>query len=186
VIVRAATELFAERGYTGTGMEDIARRAGVSVPVVYDHFPSKRELHRQLLETHFTELRQIWRTASAEDGPPDERMAAALTAWFGYVREHPYAWRMLFRETTGDPEVAALHRQVADASRAAMLPLLARTVPDIDPRLLDMAWEVLRSGLQGLALWWHEHQDVPREQVVAAAMNTLWLGFERLGQGGTW
>ncbi|HEX9334939.1 MAG TPA: TetR/AcrR family transcriptional regulator [Pseudonocardiaceae bacterium] len=191
VIEQAATELFAEHGYQRTGMDDIARRAGVSAPVVYDHFPSKRELHRHLLELHFAELQQIWRSASAQPLPPEQRMTTALHAWFGYVRDHPYAWRMLFRDTTGDPAVQALHRQVTDASRAAMLPLLARDlpghIPDVDDtHSLDMAWEVLRAGLQGLALWWHEHQHVQREQVVAMAMNTLWIGYQRLLQGDTW
>jgi hypothetical protein len=46
-----------------------------------------------------------------------------------------------------------------------------------------MTWEVLRGVLQGLAIWWSEHLEVPREQVVAVAMNTLWVGFERVQRG---
>ena len=49
-----------------------------------------------------------------------------------------------------------------------------------------MAWVVLRGVLQGLAMWWHEHPDVPREQVVATAMNALWIGFERAQRGEAW
>src|SRR5207247_8425364 len=59
VIERAATELFAERGFHGASMEEVARRSGVSVPVVYDHFESKRALHRRLLERHYAELREV-------------------------------------------------------------------------------------------------------------------------------
>jgi hypothetical protein len=51
---------------------------------------------------------------------------------------------------------------------------------------LDMVWEVLRGVLQGLAMWWYEHPHVPREQVVAVAMNTLWVGFERVQLGEAW
>jgi len=43
-----------------------------------------------------------------------------------------------------------------------------------------MTWEVIRAALQGLALWWYEHQDIPRDQIVTAAMNTLWTGLERM------
>ena len=50
VIEGAATELFAQRGYHGAAMEEIAQRSGVSVPVVYEHFDSKKDLHRRLLE----------------------------------------------------------------------------------------------------------------------------------------
>jgi AcrR family transcriptional regulator len=189
VIESAATEVFAERGYHGASIDEIARRSGVSPPIVYDHFDSKLDLHRWLLERHFADLRRIWREHFPGDDPPEERMARAVEAWFTYVQTHPYAWRMLFRETTGDPEVQAIPRQVAAQSRAALLPLLASEaggadIPDLET--VDMAWEVFRGVLQGLALWWYEHQHVPREQVVATAMNGLWIGFERVRSGETW
>jgi AcrR family transcriptional regulator len=190
LIERAATELFAERGYHGAAMDEIARSSGVSVPVLYDHFSSKQELHRRLLERHFAELRSIWAQHFAVDAPPEQRMARAFDAWFAYVQTHPYACRMLFRETTADPEVEAIHRDVAARSRDALLPLLANeagaaaTAGSADA--LEMLWEVVRAVLQGLALWWYEHREVPRELVVATAMNTLWLGFERLGRGELW
>ena len=46
-----------------------------------------------------------------------------------------------------------------------------------------MAWAVLRAVLQGLALWWHAHPQVPRARVVATAMNSVWFGFDRVGRG---
>ena len=49
-----------------------------------------------------------------------------------------------------------------------------------------LAAQVVRAVLQGLALWWYEHQHVPREQVVATAMNALWIGFDRARRGETW
>ena len=48
---------------------------------------------------------------------------------------------------------------------------------------LEMAWVVMRGVLQGLAMWWSEHPQVPRERVVATAMNALWIGFERVSAG---
>jgi hypothetical protein len=49
-----------------------------------------------------------------------------------------------------------------------------------------MVWVVLRGVLQGLAIWWSEHPEVPRERVVATAMNALWVGFERAQAGEAW
>jgi AcrR family transcriptional regulator len=192
VIELAASEVFSEHGYHGASIDAIARRAGVSAPVVYDHFTSKRELHRSLLERHFGELRALWRAQLAGDDPTDVRIARSIDAWFGYIEAHPYAWRMLFRDTTGDPATEAIHREVAAASRAAVLPLLAReraarTIAGADdPVAMEMLWEVVRAALQGLALWWYDHQDVPRQDVVATAMNALWIGFERAGAGERW
>jgi len=192
VIERAATEVFAERGYGAASMDEIAMRSGVSVPVLYDHFPSKLELHRRLLERHFAELREIWREGALENVGREQRLPRALDAWFGYVQTHPYAWRMLFRDTSGDRDVQAIHAEVTAQSRAALLPVLARepgaerVAGSAEHEALDMVWEILRGVLQGLALWWYEHQHVPREQVVATAMNALWIGFDRAGRGESW
>jgi AcrR family transcriptional regulator len=191
LIEEVATELFAERGYHATSIDEIARRAGISAPVVYDHFTSKGELHRRLLERHFGELRGIWREHAGRE-PSAERMPQALDSWFAYVESHPFAWRMLFRDTTGDPGVEAVRRDVAARSRAALLPLLARepgaeTVAGaLDEESLDLLWEVFRAVLQGLAMWWYEHPHVPRERIVATAMNAIWIGFERALGGETW
>jgi AcrR family transcriptional regulator len=192
VIELAASEVFSEHGYHGASIDAIARRAGVSAPVVYDHFTSKRELHRSLLERHFGELRALWREQLAGEDATDVRIGRSIDAWFGYIEAHPYAWRMLFRDTTGDPAIEAIHREVAAASRAAVLPLLARedaarTIAGADdPVAMEMLWEVVRAALQGLALWWYDHQDVPRQDVVATAMNALWIGLERAEGGERW
>lgn len=191
IIERAASELFAERGYQGTSIDEVARRSGVTAPVVYDHFASKQDLHRRLLERHFADLRGVWQAQLGADDPPEQRIPRAIDAWFAYVEEHPYAWRMLFRDTTGDRQVRAVHDEVIARSRAAMMPLFAqeRGIADVasaDPDELEMSWEALRAVLQGLALWWYEHQHVPRAQVVASAMNAVWIGFERVSAGEEW
>jgi AcrR family transcriptional regulator len=192
VIERVATEVFAEHGYHRASIDEIARRSGVSPPVVYDHFESKRDLHTRLLERHYADLRDVWREHMGGDDPPVQRVARAFDAWFAYVQTHPYAGRMLFRDTTGDPEVQAIHRDIEARSRAAVLPLLAREVDSANiaetagEAALDMAWEVVRAVLQGLAMWWYEHPQVPRPRVVATAMNTLWMGLDRVQRGEVW
>jgi AcrR family transcriptional regulator len=190
VIEAAATEVFAERGYSAS-MDEIARRAGITVPVLYDHFQSKLELHRRLLERHFADLQAVWRENLARDAPQQRRFSLAMHAWFEYVEAHPYAWRMLFQDTTGDPEVRAVHREVVDRSRDEVATLLARepgfqAVGGLGPQAVEVAWELFRATLHGLAVWWYEHQEVPREVVVNAAMNVVWIGFERLSKGETW
>lgn len=192
VIEQAATEVFAESGYHGASIDEIAKRSGVSPPVVYDHFESKQDLHTRLLERHLAELRLLWREQLQGDDPQEQRIARAFDAWFAYVQSHPYAWKMLFHDTTGEPEMQAVHREIRMQSRAALLPLLAHELgaedagEPVDEDALEMAWELLRSALQGLALWWHDHQYVPRAQVVATAMSGLWIGLERVRSGEHW
>lgn len=192
LIEAAATELFATRGYQGASIEEIARRSGVTPPVVYDHFESKLDLYRQLLERHFAELREVWRRNFSGDDPPRERVARSFDAWFAYVEEHPFAGRVLFRDASADPRVAAVHAAVASNSRNAIMQLFAAEpgaaglAGSIEGEGLEMVWVVLRGVLQGLAIWWTDNPGVPRERVVATAMNALWLGFERVQQGESW
>jgi AcrR family transcriptional regulator len=192
LVEASASEVFAERGYRGGSIAEIAGRAGVSAPVVYDHFPSKAELYRHLLERHFAELRQVWRDNIPGPEPAGERIGRAVDAWFAYVEKHPFAGRLLFRESVADPEVQAIHAGVAEASREAILPLFS-TEPGAEKLIgtpvdagLEMVWVVLRGVLQGLAIWWADHPEIPRKQVVTTAMNALWLGFERVSAGDTW
>ena len=49
-----------------------------------------------------------------------------------------------------------------------------------------MAAQVMRGGLAGLAIWWSDHPEVPREEIVAAALNVLWIGLDRVRRGETW
>jgi len=172
VIEQAATEVFADRGFDGAGMDLIASRSGVSVPVVYDHFASKEDIYRRLLERQRDDLVGFW--SQRLPLPPGRAALTALVdAYYAYVEEHPFAYRMYFRDTT--------HRDIQQQGNV-MLATLLKTVPgfeDADDATLQMSTEVLRTGLIGLALWWQEHPDVERERVVQAAMRALTIPAER-------
>ncbi len=191
VIVEAASAVFAERGYRGASIDQIATRSGVTAPVIYDHFSSKQDLYGALLERHFANLREVWREHFSGDEQPQERLARSLEAWFAYVEVNPFAARLLFRDSSGDPQIAAMHRGVAARSREAILPMLSAELAPAAPgddlaEGVEMAWVLLREVLQGLAIWWSEHPRVPRQSLVEAAMNGVWLGFERVSGGELW
>ena len=182
LIEDAATAVFGEHGFHRGSVDEIARRAGVSPPVVYDHFESKRALHLHLVELHYATLRQIW-FSHMGGGEIAGQLPTAVDAWFAHVEEQPAVARMLFRDDSGDPDVLEARRRIAGDSRDALLPLVAHHLGvDADAVRIDveLAWEALRAVLQGLALWWLEHPDVPRERVVAAALNAVWTGYERV------
>lgn len=186
LIERAALAVFAERGYHGASIEQIARRSGVTPPVVYDHFDSKLDLHRRLLERTRGELLELWGEYLPGDVAIEERVPAAIEAWARYVESHPYAPRMYFVETTGLPEIRAVHEQVQAEARAALAAILgaqpgaAALARGDDPLALEMIVEVMRAGLTGLATWWIDHPEVPRSRIVEVALGVVWTGLERM------
>lgn len=188
LIEQAATTIFAEHGYAGASIDEIARRSGVSPPVVYDHFASKLDLFTRLLERTRDELLAMWVRTLAGDDATDVRMRRAFGAWASYVEQNRFAARMYFQEATGDPQARAAHRAIQAQARAALAAILAREpnaerIAGEDADGLEMAAETIRAGLAGLAIWWDDRPDVPRERIVETAMNVLWTGFERLQAG---
>jgi AcrR family transcriptional regulator len=181
VIETVATEVFARRGYAGASIDEIARRAGVSAPVIYDHFASKRELHERLLERTRDELLAMWTEALAGTESPAVRIPRSIEAWAAYVETHPFAARMYFRESSGDPEVEAAHRRIHDQARASLTSIVG-TLPGAEAYggSVEMAAEIMRSGLTGLAVWWSEHPEVSRDEIVRTAIAVLWTGMERV------
>ncbi len=188
LIEQAATRVFAEHGYAGASIDEIARHSGVTPPVVYDHFASKLALFTRLLERTRDELLAMWVRELAGEDPTQVRMERAFGAWARYVEQNRFASRMYFLEATGDPQARAAHREIQAQGRAALSAILGqqpgaqRIARDADG--LEMSAETMRAGLAGLAIWWDEHPHVPRERIVETAMNVLWTGFERLQADG--
>jgi len=170
-IEEAGARLFAERGYAETTVEEIVAAAGVTKPMLYRHFESKRDLHLALLERHRDAL-----AAAALDryvaagGDLEASLPAMLDAWFAHVEEHPYTWRLLFRDTTGDPQVLALHAELQRRQRAADVALIREFAPHLSQAELEPLGEIVRSSLTGLALWWLDHPTTPRAVLVGAML----------------
>ena len=167
----AAARLFAEKGYAATTVDDIVEQAGVSKPALYRHFESKKDLHMALLERHRDELAAAALDAlGTGERSVDVLLPAMIEAWFVHVEHHPYTWRMLFRDTTGDPDVQGVHRELQRRQRAADVALLREFAPTIPEAELEPLGEVIRSSLTGLALWWLDHPDTPRQVLVGAML----------------
>jgi AcrR family transcriptional regulator len=182
VIEQAASRLFAEHGYAETRLDDIAAAAGVTKQLLYRHFPSKKALHLALLAKHRDEILGRLTDSMSATGPLAERLPRVLDDWFAYVEENPYASALLFRDTTGDPDVQAFYRENHAAARAVNVALL-RAEPELqipEERLEPLA-ELMRSATTGLAVWWGEHPDVPRSTIVDVTVDVLTRGLGLAG-----
>ncbi len=178
IIEEAASRLFAERGYAATTLEDVAGAAGVTKPVLYQHFESKKDLHLTLLAQHRDALLTELAESLAEETPLSERIPRVADAWFSYVDRNRYAWAMLFRDTTGDPEVQAFYREMQGTARSVLVALIeAESDLDIRSDRLEPLAELVRSAMTGLALWWWDQAEVEREVVTAVVVDMLESGL---------
>lgn len=169
-IETAAAQLFSAHGYDGTTLDDIAAASGVTKPIVYRHFDSKKALYLVLLSKHRDELPRFFDRAPS-NLPLRERFQAVLEDWFAYVREHGYAWSMLFGDSTGDEEIAAYREEVKDRARAVLAMFIGaqREVPIPESEVEPLA-EFMRSGGVGLALYAIRNPDVSHEVLVGVGM----------------
>jgi len=187
-ILEAALEVFARRGYNGSSIDEIAQTAGISKALIYEHFPSKRDLHVSLLESHVQEIFERLAEAAATSDPGEVRLRAGVDAFLGFVETRRDAFRMLFRDAV-EPEVAGIVAAVQRQTAAAVAGMIAteprkgRRDPKRDAVAIEMLGQQLTGAVQSLALWWGDHPEVRREGLVDSVMNFAWVGLERLRAG---
>jgi AcrR family transcriptional regulator len=176
LIVEAAGRLFGDRGYEGTRLDDIAAAADVTKPILYRHFASKRALYLALLARHRDDLASFAGAIPAE-GPREARLRAVLDLWFAYVEAHSYAWKMLFRDSSGGAEIQAFRLEVHARARAVLVEVIhsLSEVP-IPRRELEPLAELMSMGMAGLVLWWIDNPGRSRQAIIDA-MTRVWAGI---------
>lgn len=168
LIEAAAGRLFGERGYEGTTLDRIATAAGVTKPILYRHFSSKSALYLALLERHRADLPSFVSPELAGSSLEDA-LETILDRWFAYVAERGFAWKMLFRDTGGGPEVAAERASVHLSAQQVMVGILdAGSGGSIPREQLIPTAELVSMGMAGLALWSLDNPEADRADLVAA------------------
>ncbi len=136
-LVAVALELFAHRGYRATTMDDIADTAGVTKPLLYQHFSSKRALYLELVDSIARELLTAVREAVMEADGPRQQVELGFAAYFRLVVSKEAEFRLLYgRDHADDPELGRALRAVEDAIAEAIDPLIAAGLDDDHRRLL--------------------------------------------------
>jgi AcrR family transcriptional regulator len=135
-----ARELFAAQGFHATSMDEVAEAAGVTKPVLYQHFPSKRALYRELLEDVGRRLLAEITTATATAHTGHELVVIGFTAYFGFVIDNQSAFRLLFGASVrNDAEFAAVAEEVLESLAEAVTEMIALDVPTEQRRVLAHA-----------------------------------------------
>ena len=162
-MLEAAGEAFASRGFHGSSMEQIARAAGVSKPMVYRYFGSKEGLYAAYLRLTGHELVDRVRALGTRGQSPQVRLQGGLRAFLTYVEEHRAGWTVLHGETTA-PSDAQIARELAE--------LRGRIIRMLTNLFGDAAFAHAFAGAaESLATWWVNEPEASIDEAIELLMN---------------
>ena len=177
-LLESALEVFVAQGYHAAAMDDIADRAGVSKPVLYQHFPGKLDLYLALLDTSCDTVIDNCRVALASTSDNRDRVAATMRVFYSYVASEEGAFRLVFEsDLTSEPEV----RERVDRVTTECAALIAEIIK-ADTGLPDQASELLAVSLVGMAQVWARFwlagaSDITQDDAAALVAGLAWRGI---------
>ena len=177
-LLDAAREVFVSQGYHAAAMDEIAERAGVSKPVLYQHFPGKLELYLALLDESVDALVETVRGALLSTAENRQRVTATFSAYFEYVAGEGQAFRLVFESDLGNE--AAVRARLERGQRECAE--LVSQVVSQDAGLDEDEAHLLSVGMVGLAQvtarYWLNTQDrIPREAAEQLVARLAWRGI---------
>jgi AcrR family transcriptional regulator len=177
-LLEAAQEVFVAQGYHAAAMDDIAERAGVSKPVLYQHFPGKLDLYLALLDVHCDAIIDKMRAAMSSSTDNKVRVAAATQAYFDFVDHESEAFRLVFEsDLRNDPAVRARFERV----ERGCIEAITETIM-LDTGLGRERAELLAAGLCGAAeiaarFWLTGGRQLPKSEAEALLSALSWRGI---------
>ncbi len=159
-LLELGAELFTSHPYDELSMSKIAAEAGISKPLLYHYFPSKRAFFEKTLSAWAEELRK--RTEPDPELPPVEQLKASLEAFLTMVEENAVAYRNLMDSATGVPEIRDLVDEVRRRTTQRILDGLYADGPPPKARTAVSGWLWF---MDGACLDWIEHRDVARDEL---------------------
>lgn len=175
LIIESAKRLFARRGYAATSLDDIAAAAGITKPVVYDHFRSKQQLYFALMRALRDELVASAAGSLAAHRAAPQAFRAAIGNFFRQVERDPAIVAILFVQARTEPDLAAEWQRLQDEAMDALRPLAQALAPGLQPWQLDVALHFVHHGLNATAAAWPRRASA--EQMTELVYALLWRGL---------
>jgi AcrR family transcriptional regulator len=180
-LVELGEELFAERGFAKASMDELARRAGVTKPVIYELFGSKDGLFRACLEGLALRLAEsiaeAARGADEAGAAPDAeaRLRAGGAAFLRFAAENRVAYELLYEGRFSDAATNVRRRQASLIFE--LMKEMARE--DVDLRELEVAANAVNSAYEGVAHWMWEHPERDVDELADWTVELLLPGLRR-------
>jgi AcrR family transcriptional regulator len=177
----AASDIFVDRGYHAAGMDEIAERAGVSKPVLYQHFSSKLELYLAVLQRHVENLVSGVRQALRATTDNRQRLRSAIGAFFDFIEHDSQGYRLIFEnDNIAEPQVAVQVRVATEACIDAIFDLISAD-SGLDPHRARM----IAVGLVGISVdcaryWLDADRPIAKEDAVEGTVLFAWGGLSHV------
>lgn len=179
-LIEIAKSLFAERGYDGTSIEEVAQRANVSKPVVYEHFGGKEGLYAVVVDREMSALLDGI-TSSLTENRSRVRVERVALALLTYVEEHTDGFRILIRDSPAaitSGTYATLLNDAVDQVSSILADDFSRR--GLDPELAPLYAQALVGSVSMTAQWWLDVRQPKKEVVAAHVVNLAWNGLTHL------
>ncbi len=177
-LLESALDVFVSSGYHAAAMDDIAERAGVSKPVLYQHFPSKLDLYLALLDNACDQVIEGVRSALESTDDNRERVAGTTEAFYAYVADADGAFRLVFEsDLTSEPAV----RERVDRVTVACADAIAEVIAD-DTGFPPESSRLLAVALVGMSqvsarFWLGTEGELPRQEAIGLISTLAWRGI---------
>ena len=167
------------RGYHAAAMDEIAERAGVSKPVLYQHFPGKLELYLALLDQSVDELVETVRDALRSTTENKQRVAATFSAYFEYVESEGQAYRLVFESDLGNEDAVRDRLERGQRECADMISPMIRQDAGLDDAEAHLVSVAMVGLAQVTARYWLSttREHIPRETAEQLVARLAWRGI---------
>jgi AcrR family transcriptional regulator len=177
-LLDVALEVFVEQGYHAASMDEISERAGVSKPVLYQHFPGKLDLYLALLETSCDTVIAGVKEALASTTDNRRRVRATIELWYDYVADQGAAFRLVFEsDLTNVPAVREHVDRVINESAAAIAEVIHEDTGLPGPASHLLAVSLVGMGHVGARNWLSADSRLSRTEAVELAAGLAWRGI---------
>jgi AcrR family transcriptional regulator len=180
-LLELAEELFMEKGYGGFSIDDLCRAAGVSRPIVYEHFGSKDGIYLACLRRIRSEFEGALLAAAADDADLATTVERSAEVWFSLLEREPARWSLVYGGATG--LVGPLADQLAelrDVTVQQIGAVLTKYAPDTDPEQVMMWAHAVSGAGEQMGRWWLRNPEIPRERVVAFYGDFIYAAAQHL------
>ncbi|MCD9144504.1 MULTISPECIES: TetR/AcrR family transcriptional regulator [Streptomyces] len=172
--------LFAEKGFEGTSVEEIAAKAGVSKPVVYEHFGGKEGLYAVVVDREMRQLLDLV-TGALTAGHPRELLEQAAFALLDYIESYTDGFRILVRDSPVAQSTGTFASLISDiATQVEDILGLEFKARGFDPKLAPLYAQALVGMVALTGQWWLDVRKPKKAEVAAHLVNLAWHGLDGL------